>query len=513
MLKKLSLSLLFFTFSFFLISEEPNILNEKNQHLNEKFVVKDSLKEEITETSHKIKINDVELHYKAIAGNLLLKNEKLVPKASIFYVAYFKEDVADKSNRPLIFCFNGGPGSAAVWLHMGIFGPRRVLINEDKTDIPPYQIVDNEYSILDHADLVFIDPISTGFSRVALGEDVKQFHGVDEDIESIGEFIRQFLTRYERWDSPKLLAGESYGTTRAAGLAGHLHDEQKIYLNGIILISSALNMQTLYDYSKGNDLPYPLYLPTYTATAWYHKKLPQELQADFNKTLNEVKKFALEDYTLALMKGNTISKEEQKKIIQKLTIYTGLSPEFIERSNMRVNPHRFMMEFLRSKNLTIGRFDTRVVGDALDTSCDYASYDPSFNSVMGAFTAALNHYMLKELQVKKEQEYKILADICNTWNYSKATNQFLNMSGILHDVMTKNGSLKVFVANGYYDLATPFFTSDYTFNHLRLPVNLQNNVSLHYYNGGHMMYLQKDILVAMKNDITAWLKDSEKNQK
>lgn len=493
------------TLTYGLAAEELNPAAEKNA-ISEVMPPKDFLKEETSETSHSVTINGVELHYRAIAGNLLLKNEQHKPNASIFYIAYFKDDVKDNSKRPIIFCFNGGPGSSSVWLHMGIFGPRRVLLSEEGESIPPYEVIDNDYSILDLADLVFIDPVSTGYSRAAPGEDLKQFHGVDEDIESIGKFIRQFITYYERWDSPKLLAGESYGTTRAAGLAGHLHDDQRIYLNGIILISSVLNFQTLYDYDKGNDLPYPLYLPTYTATAWYHKKLAGDLQKDLKKTLEEVKQFALTDYSVALMKGSSLGKEENAKIVQKLAAYTGLSPEFIERSNLRINPYRYNMELLRSKNLVIGRFDTRITGDALETSCDYPNYDPSANAIAGAFTAAFNQYARKELKVKNNQEYKILADINSTWNYSKATNQFLNMSETLHDVMIKNKALKVFVGSGYYDMATPFFASDYTFNHLRLTPSLQKHVNMYFYEAGHMMYIQKASLVKMKNDLDNWMK-------
>lgn len=486
-------------------SVEPLSPNEKNCPTKDS-IPRDPIKEETSETKHSVKINGTELHYKAIAGNILVRNENNSPKASIFYVAYFKDDNKNQSNRPLIFCFNGGPGSSSVWLHLGIFGPRRVLLNEEGDGLPPYQVIENEYSILDLADLVFIDPVSTGYSRAVPGEEAKQFHGVDEDIESVGEFIRQFITQYERWDSPKLLAGESYGTTRAAGLASHLHDDQRIYINGIILISSALNFQTLYDYEKGNDLPYALFLPTYTTTAWYHKKLAEDLQKDFNKTLEGAKEFALTDYTLALMKGNNLSLEDKNKIVQKLVTFTGLTPEFIERSNLRINPYRFSMELLRSKNLTVGRFDSRIVGDKLDTSCDFPSYDPSFDSVMGAFAAAFNQYVRKDLKVKNDQEYIILADISSSWNYSKATNKFLNMSTKLHDVMTKSSGLKVFVGSGYYDMGCPFFATDYTFSHLGISPNLQKNISMYYYNSGHMIYTQKDSLIKMKNDLSQWMK-------
>ena len=491
-----------------LFAEETPPTKEKDSNVKEISISKDSLKEETSETSHTVTINGVKLDYKAIAGNLLLRNEQHQPKASIFYIAYFKNDIQNRADRPLIFCFNGGPGSSSVWLHMGIFGPRRVLLSEEGESLPPYQVIENEYSILDLADLVFIDPVSTGYSRVAPGEDAKQFHGVDEDIESIGAFIRQFITNYERWDSPKFLAGESYGTTRAAGLAAHLHDEQNIYLNGIIFISSMLNFQTRFNNDNGNDLPYSLYLPTYTATAWYHKKLPENLQKDFNKTLEESKQFAMTDYTLALMKGSTLGNEEKAKVVEKLAALTGLSPKFIERADLRINPHRFSKELLRSSNLTVGRFDTRIVGDALDTSCDFPSYDPSFDAVAGAFTAAFNQYVRKELKVKIDTEYKILADVNTTWNYTKATNQFLNMVGPLHDVMTRNKALKVFVGAGYYDMATPFFAQEYTFNHLKLTPELQKHVSTYFYNAGHMMYIQQASLVKMKNDLDTWMKST-----
>ncbi len=483
-----------------------NVTSKGENSIKEEFALKDSPKEESIETLHHVLIDGAKVQYKAIAGNLLLRNEKDQPRASIFYIAYFRDNIPDNARRPLIFCFNGGPGSSSVWLHMGLFGPRRVLLDGIGEGNPPYQFVNNEYSLLDIADLVFIDPVSTGYSRAAPGQDEKKFHEVDEDIESIGEFIRQFITKYERWDSPKLLAGESYGTARAAGLAKYLHDEQRIYLNGIILISSVLNFQTLYDYNKGNDLPYALYLPTYAAAAWYHKQLSPELQKDFNQTLEEVKQFALTDYTLALMKGNTLAKEENAKIVNKLSMYTGLTPEFIERSNLRVNPYRFVMELLRSKNLVLGRFDTRIIGNALDTSCDYPSYDPSFNTILGAFTAAFNQYLREELNVKTEQEYTILANIQSTWDYSKATNEFLNMANALHAVMIKNKHLKVFVGSGFFDLAAPFFATNYTFNHLRLVPSLQNNISKYYYHAGHVVFADRPSLIKMKNDLYNWLK-------
>lgn len=503
MLKYISRYLFILTLLSSLQAEETVTTTEKNVTVKES---DKDLKEESVVTNHTMHVGGKELSYKAIAGNLLLKNnEQNQPKASIFYVAYIKDDVNNNSERPLLFCFNGGPGSSSVWLHMGIFGPKRVLLSEDGESVPPYKIVDNEYSILDLADLVFIDPVSTGYSRAVSGEDAKQFHGVEEDIASVGEFVRQFITRYERWDSPKLLAGESYGTTRAAGLAGYLHDEYNIYLNGVVLISSVLNFQTIQDSDKGNDLPYPLFLPTYTATALYHKMLSDDLQNDPKKTLEDVKKFALTDYTVALMQGSSLSKEEKEKIEEKLALYTGLNRDFINRSDIRIYPSRFSSELLKSKRLAVGRFDTRVVGPSLDPSCDYNGYDPSFDGIAGAFTAAFNQYVRKDLKVKEDREYKIIANINSKWNYGSAKNQFLNMSTNLHDVMTKNEALRVFVGSGYYDMATPFFATDYTFTHLRLTPDLQKHVSHYYYDGGHMMYTQLASLIKMKNDLKDWM--------
>ncbi|KIC74617.1 hypothetical protein DB41_II00020 [Neochlamydia sp. TUME1] len=489
-----------------IISGTAHLLAEEKADKKEEGSITLCLKEIISETRHQILINNIEIPYKAIAGNILLRNDQSKPKASISYIAYFKEEVLEPAARPLIFCFNGGPGSSSIWLHVGVFGPRRVLLSDEGEGVFPYQVIDNPHSLLDLADLVFIDPISTGYSRVASGEDAKQFHGVDEDIESLGEFVRQFITQYERWNSPKLLAGESYGTTRAAGLAGYLHDELNIYLNGMILISSVLNFQTLNDYNEGNDLPYPLYLPTYTATAWYHKKLGENLQGDLDKTLEIVKDFALTDYTSALMKGDSLSAHEYAKIVAQLADYTGLSPEFIKKANLRISPQRFSKELLRAQDLIVGRFDSRFKGEALNSCNDYPSYDPSFDAIAGTFTAAFNQYIRKELKIKNDQEYKILANLHSTWNYSKYTNQFLNMSTALRNVMTQNKALKVFVGSGYYDLATPFFATDYTFNHLRLASDLQSRASIHYYPAGHMMYVQKSSLIKMKEDISRWMK-------
>src|SRR5882724_4968427 len=292
--------------------------------------------EKVVQTKHSLKISGQEIKYTATAGTILLKLEDGTPKASIFYVAYTKDDVSDASQRPLTFSFNGGPGSASVWLHLGLLGPRRVQMGDAGALLPPpYKLVDNDVSLLDISDLVFIDPVSTGYSRAVPGEAPKQFHGVEEDVQSVADFIRLYATRNKRWSSPKFLAGESYGTTRAAGLSGYLQQRYGMYLNGIVLISAILNFETA-EFDAGNDLPYILYLPTYTAIAWYHKKLPADLLGDLRKAVEESRKFAVGEYADALMAGDAFPASRRGEIMQKLARLTGLSPDYIDRTNLRI---------------------------------------------------------------------------------------------------------------------------------------------------------------------------------
>lgn len=467
---------------------------------------KSDLKEEIIETSHSMNINGATIAYKASTGTLLLKDEKDKVKASAFYIAYTQED--KDSNRPIAFCFNGGPGSSSVWLHLGALGPKRIAIDDEGHPLFPFHLIDNEYTLLDSADLVFIDPISTGYSRPAPGEDTKQFHGVEEDVKYVAEFIRLYVTRNGRWGSPKYLIGESYGTTRAASLANYLQDNNLMILNGTILLSTILNFQTL-DFADGNDLPYLTYLPTYTATAWYHKKLPKELQ-DFplEKVLKEVNTFITDKYSLALFKGDLLPAQEKEEIVKKLAYYTGLSPDLIDNMNIRVNMHKFAASLLKDEKMLVGRYDSRYTGICNKTPGDIYSYDPSEETVFGGFAAAFNQYVRRDLKWEKDTKYEILAGICGSWNFSKATNEYLNVSGELRDVMTKNPHMKVFVASGYYDLATPFAGADYTMNHLGLDPRLKDHITIDYYEAGHMMYLHKPSLVKLKKDLDQFMRDS-----
>lgn len=473
-----------------------------------KEVSKETPKEETVVSTHTIKINNVDIKYKATAGIQHQKDSKGVLKATLFYTSYIKEG-EDKKNRPITFCFNGGPGSSSVWLHLGVFGPKRVSI--DKEGLKPLAnnaLLDNPYSILDLTDLVFIDPVSTGYSKAV--DDPKEFHGVDADVESVADFIRLYTTREERWQSPKFIAGESYGTTRAAVLASELHNKQYLYLDGIILLSTVLNFQTI-DLSNGNDLAFQLLLPTYTATALYHNRLGPEKQKDPKKTQEEVEKFALGEYAQALLKGDLLSKQERDEIINKLSGFTGLSKDYLERSNLRVPIFRFAKELLKDENKVVGRFDGRIKGNFCDPCSDTIDFDPSLDIILGLFTAAYNDYVRSELKWKQDEEYKILTNL-SPWNYNSG-NKYLNVSDRLQEVMSKDSNLQVFVASGYTDLATPYFSTQYTLSHLNLEPALRANITSKNYTGGHMMYFYEPSLIDLKKDLTDFYKTRLSNNK
>jgi len=459
-------------------------------------------------TTDSATINGVKVDYKTIAGTLVLKDDKDKAKASIFYVAYFKEST-DKEKRPITFCFNGGPGCPSLWLHLGLLGPKRVNLPETGPVAPPFSLVNNEYSLLDSTDLVFIDPVATGFSRPAPGEDPKQFFGVDEDVKTIGEFIRVFTTRYALWDAPKFLAGESYGTTRAAELTRYLQTDLNMFLNGVVFISSVLNFQTLDDAAGGNDLPYPLALPTYAATAWQHKKIAQHLQQkDLKDVLKEVEEFALNKYTLALAKGDAISLREQTEIVQKLVQYTGLTEVFIRRNNMRINLFDFVQNLFYPENRIVGIYDTRVIGISYGSPSPYTD-DPTFDhSTDAALVATFNQYIQTSLNYKNDIPYVHVANV-NPWKYP--TNQYLNLSASIRNSLTQNPALRLFVASGYNDLATPYFATDYTFSHLGLDPTLRSHITLNHYVGGHMMYFHRPSLIQLKKDLTKFYKDTLQN--
>ena len=472
----------------------------------------------IVQTHHTLTIAGKPLNYTATTGTIILKEESEKDdkaegekaKASIFFIAYTKDNVPDTSNRPVTFAFNGGPGSSSVWLHLGLLGPKRVHMDDTNILPPPYHLVENEYSLLDVTDLIFIDPVSTGFSRAVPGEKPKEFHGFTKDIESVGDFIRLYTTRYQRWNSPKFLAGESYGTTRSAGLSGYLQSRHGMYLNGIILISSILNFQTAR-FTNGNDLPYILFLPTYTATAWYHQQLDADLQADLHAALAEVEQFALGDYASALLQGSALPVAEQEAIAAKLARYTGLTTDYILKTNLRIEIFRFTKELLREKGLTVGRLDTRFTGIDKDNAGEKFEYDPSYAAIQGVYTAVLNDYMRRDLNFESDIPYEILSGLYEKWSYNTFENEFVDVAETLRQAMSSNPHLKVLVANGYYDLATPYLATRYTFSHLGLATSLQQNYEMTYYEAGHMMYVHLPAMAQLKEDMARFVKTAVSN--
>jgi len=464
--------------------------------------------EKLSIRSHSIILNKKSLRYKSTAGYMQMKNETKKLESRIFFVAYTLEGVRDKKYRPITFAFNGGPGSAALWLHMGALGPKRVLMSDEGFMITqPFLYIDNEYSWLEFSDLVFIDPVSTGYSRPAPGVDKKKFHGVKEDIGSVGDFIRLYVTRNKRWLSPKFLCGESYGTTRAAGLSGYLQNTYGMYLQGIVLVSAVMHFQTS-DFTPGNDLPYALFLPTYTASAWYHKKLSDKYQRNLTDTLKEVESWALSDYLLALARGDKLKEAERKQIIDRLAQYTGLSKQFIDETNLRINIYDFACELKRSKKQTIGRLDSRFISGEI-----YAFYkegfmaDPSYSAIHGPYVAAVNDYIRNELKYENDLPYWAISRHVYPWNWGK--NQgFVNVAETLRSAMIKNTYLKVMIANGLYDLATPYFATVYTVDHMNLPGDLAKNIVMKYYNSGHMMYIRKASLKKLRDDAFLFYRNS-----
>jgi carboxypeptidase C (cathepsin A) len=474
-------------------------------------------------TKHTIAIGGKSLSYTATVGEMIVNKPDEKPGASMFYIAYTRNDVQDTARRPITFAFNGGPGSSSVWLHLGGLGPRRVAMDDEGNPIPaPFRLVDNENSLIDVTDLVFIDPVSTGYSRPLPGENKSQFHGVQEDIASVGEFIRLFITKNKRWDSPKFVLGESYGTTRSAGLSGFLQGRTHgMYLNGIVLVSSVLDFSTIV-FMPGNLMPYILFLPHYTATAWYHKTLSDELQKKpLEEVLDEAKKFALDEYCTALFKGNLLSQEEYELIARKLASYTGLSLDYVKQSNLRIRHDRFVKELLRDEFRTVGRLDSRFKGRDSDAAGESYDYDPSSTNVQGAFSTMLNYYLREELAYEKDIPYAIYGNVY-PWNFSSVPSDpsqmrrggmgiSLNVGEILRQAMAENKNLRVFCCNGYFDGATPFFGTEYTFAQMGLNGEFKDRVKMGYYKAGHMMYIHKPSIIKLKKDLAAFIKEASGN--
>ncbi len=467
---------------------------------------KDKDDKEPVVTKHEIRIGDRTLKYTATTGFLPINDREGKPEAHIFYIAYTLDGAGDTSKRPLMFSFNGGPGSASVWLHLGAIGPKRVPLPDDASfPAPPFQLIDNEQTWLDRTDLVFIDPVGTGYSRAVKPELNKKFHGLRGDIDSVGEFIRMYLTRNERWASPLYLVGESYGTTRAAGLSDHLVD-QGIALNGIVLVSSVLNFQTLR-FARGNDLPYVLYLPSFAATAWYHKKLPNDLQADLHKTLDEVERWSAETYARALEQGDRLPDDQRREVVRRLARYTGLDESYVENSNLRVEIMHFCKELLRDQKRTVGRIDSRYKGIDDSVVGERPETDPSISAIRAPYTSTFNQYVRDELGYQTDVPYFILGEGVGNWDWGSQMG-YPDTSAALRDALAKNPHMKIFVASGYFDLATPYFATEYTLAHMNLLPEQRKNIETAEYEAGHMMYVHGPSLGKLKREVAEFLSKS-----
>src|SRR5579863_7315265 len=455
--------------------------------------------------------------YDDVAQNRDPNDKALQAQASMFYVAYFKSD-AKGAPRPVTFLYNGGPGSSTVWLHMGAFGPRRVVTADDThTAAAPYSVVNNEFSLLDASDLVFVDAPGTGFSRIAGKDKEKAFYGIDADGEAFADFIVQFLAKYGRWNSPKYVFGESYGTTRSAVLANILETEKSFDLNGVILLSQILNFDFSADapqFNPGVDLPYQLVLPTYAASAWYHKKLPGG-QRDLPGLLEEVEHFAMNDYALALGAGATLKPDQRKAIAEKLHSYTGLPVDYIVKSDLRVNAGQFEKNLQDESDMTTGRLDTRFSGPSFDPLSKEAEYDPQSAAISSAYVSAFNDYVRKDLKFGEGREYKPEIEVFRWWSFQHKQPgmrfAFPGVANVMPDLamaMKYNPQLKVMLNAGYFDLATPFFEGVYEMRHLPIPQKLQSNIEFKFYESGHMVYAHQASLKELHDNVATFIQQN-----
>ncbi len=456
-----------------------------------------------------VTIGGTPIAYTAHAGTLILRDASERPIASIFYVAYWKDAVKSESERPITFAYNGGPGSSSVWLHMGGIGPRRVVVPSDAKSVPPapYSIVNNPDCILDRTDIVFIDPVGTGFSHPLGKATGKQFWGVDEDVRSVGQFIEQYVTKFHRWNSPKFILGESYGTFRSAALANYLQN-QGMQLNGVILLSSVLNFEAS-SFQPGNDLPYVLFLPSYAAIAWYHHALSPEPK-NLPAFLAQVEKFADQQYSVALLAGDRLGAQEKSQLAAQLAAYTGLSADFWRKANLRVNADEFEKELLASRGLETGRLDARYANYAVNRISSVRDYAVMSTAIRGAFTAAIQQYFYKDLHYASRRPYLILnPEVSRNWDWKHrspfqnfgARPGFTNVVPDLRRAMITNPHLQLMVNEGYFDLGTPFFATEYTLAQLELPAALRAHVHVHHYFVGHMLYLNAESLDALHRNL------------
>ncbi len=460
-------------------------------------------------THGSVSINGHTIRYTATAGTIELKNDKGQPTARMFYIAYTKDGERPRS-RPVTFAWNGGPGGSSVLVNLGGFGPMRVeTANAKPTPPSPYTLKKNPYSLLDKTDLVFVDAVGTGYSRLMGKSKPKDFYGADQDVRAFGNFIENYLQDNNRWNSPKFILGESYGTPRCAMLANWLQN-QGVALNGVILLSSALNFNdmTWFQPPGSNDLTYELYLPSYAAIAWYHDKLPNKPK-NLPAFVQKVREFALGQYAQALMAGDSISAAQENAVIAKLHEYTGLSKTYLKETKLRIRPGRFMKQLLRGEARTVGRYDARYEGIDYDSAGEYPGYDPSGTAMFPAVVAAFHNYLLNDLKYKDSAKYVFLSYKVNQawdWHHRVDGRKYPVPDTLpdLRDAMTENPHLKVFSGNGYFDLATPFFKTQYELNHMGLAPSLQKNISIHFYHDGHMLYIRTSALKKLQKDLDAF---------
>lgn len=464
-----------------------------------------------SETRHSVRVGNRQLNYTVTAGYLPIRNaQNGETEAQIFYMAYTLDGAEGreaKARRPLMFSFNGGPGSASVWLHLGALGPKRVrMLDDGLMPPPPYELADNEATWLTETDLVFVDTVGTGYSRATKPEFGAKFFSVNGDIESIGEFIRLYLGRNNRWNSPLFLVGESYGTARVAGLSNHLF-ERGMSLNGVLLVSTVLNFQTIR-FADSNDMPLVFILPSYTATAWYHKKLSPQLQnRPLRDVLREAENFAVNEFMPALLRIDRLSSQERAALLDKYSLYTGLDRNFIERQNFRVELGEFNKELLRERRRTTGRLDSRFTGIDRDAGGGNPDFDPSMTAIRPPYTAVFNDYVRRDLAFRSDLEYYILGGGIGPWNWN-TNNGYTDTATPLRLAMAKNPYMKVFVASGYYDMATPYFAAEYTISAMSLDPALRKNVSFAYYEAGHMMYIEVNSLRKLKEDVSTFIRSA-----
>jgi carboxypeptidase C (cathepsin A) len=456
-------------------------------------------------TQQAITLSGQKLAYTATAGYMPITDDAGKVQANIFYVAYVRKDVDAGAARPVTFAFNGGPGASSMWLHLGV-GPKRVPLAADGTALPASTVLtDNEATWLGFTDLVFVDPIGTGFSRAAEGVDARQFYEVSRDIQVAGSFVRRYITQQQRWLSPKFILGESYGTTRAAGLVNRLQDTAGIDVNGVILVSSALDFQT-FTFDNANDLPYALVLPSLAATAWYHKKLQGTPQTDLTETLRRAENWALNEYLLALAKGEAMSDTQRAEVTQRMAQFTGLAQNELARSRLRVGPLRFGKLLLRDAARIVGRFDGRVTSADPSPGSEYAESDPSFFLITGPLVEALNHYLQRDLQFRTDMRYEFLSkEVNHSWKWLSGGQGYLYVADELTEAMARDNRLRVFAGAGYFDLATPYLSQRYTFDHMGLTRDLRGHLTFKSYPTGHQIYTDPASALKLREDVEAFV--------